>query len=164
MGSLFLVCSSQQLLWASYCWDAEGISCTFCAIAIQQHTVLCAQFMCSYRELHEMWYFSPRGATKVKFFTPWYLIHLRLMTHKCCASNGRIQKELFCHIYYRKNCLRGRVVVSTHGHVYPFQPTETFKEEYRRRKQEEITSWNHLTWKFIFSVVLWDSRLQAFKL
>ena len=31
--------SPQQLLWASCCWDAQGISCSFCAIAIQQHTV-----------------------------------------------------------------------------------------------------------------------------
>ena len=31
--------STQQLLWANSCWDAQGISCSFCAIAIQQHTV-----------------------------------------------------------------------------------------------------------------------------
>ena len=31
--------SPQQLLWASCCPDAQGISCSFCAIAIQQHTV-----------------------------------------------------------------------------------------------------------------------------
>ena len=31
--------SPQQLLWASSCWDAQSISCSFCAIAIQQHTV-----------------------------------------------------------------------------------------------------------------------------
>ena len=76
--------SLQQLLWASYCWDAEGISCSFCAIAIQQHTVYCAQFTCSYRELHEMWHFSPRRVTKVKFFTPWYscLISWKLRTSK----------------------------------------------------------------------------------
>ena len=31
--------SPQQLLWASCCWDVQGISCSFCAIAIQQQTV-----------------------------------------------------------------------------------------------------------------------------
>ena len=31
---------------------------------------------CSYRELHEMLHFSPKRATKVKFFTPWYLIFI----------------------------------------------------------------------------------------
>ena len=33
------LCFSQQLLWASCCWDAQGISCSFCAIAIQLYTV-----------------------------------------------------------------------------------------------------------------------------
>ena len=50
--------SPQQLLWASCCWDAEGISCSFCAIAIHQHTEKCAWFTCSYRELHEVWDFT----------------------------------------------------------------------------------------------------------
>ena len=31
--------SPQRLLWAGCCWDDQGISCSFCAIAIQQHTV-----------------------------------------------------------------------------------------------------------------------------
>ena len=50
--------SPQQLLWASCCWHAQGISYSFCAIAIQQYTVQRARFTCSYRELHEMWHFS----------------------------------------------------------------------------------------------------------
>ena len=33
------------------------------------------QFTCSYRELHKMWHVSPRRATKVNFFTPWYLCY-----------------------------------------------------------------------------------------
>ena len=49
--------SPQQLLWASCYWDDQGISCSFCAIAIQQYTVYHARFMCSFRELHEMWHF-----------------------------------------------------------------------------------------------------------
>ena len=30
--------SPENLLWESRCWDAQGISCTFCAIAIQIYT------------------------------------------------------------------------------------------------------------------------------
>ena len=49
--------SPQQRLWASCYWDDQGISFSFCAIAIQQYTVYHARFMCSFRELHEMWHF-----------------------------------------------------------------------------------------------------------
>ena len=38
---------------------------------------------CSYRELHEMLHFSPRRATKVKFFTPWYLLCFGRMKEGC---------------------------------------------------------------------------------
>ena len=31
--------SPQQLLWATCCWDVQGISCTFCANAMEQKTV-----------------------------------------------------------------------------------------------------------------------------
>ena len=38
-SNLFKPFFSQQLLWPSCCWDAQDISCWFCAIAIQQQTV-----------------------------------------------------------------------------------------------------------------------------
>ena len=38
-SNLWKLSFSQQLLWARCCWDAQGISCSFCAIAIQQYTV-----------------------------------------------------------------------------------------------------------------------------
>ena len=56
-SNLWEVCFSQQLLWASCCLVGQGISCSFCTIAIQQHTAQHAHLMCSYRELHEMWHF-----------------------------------------------------------------------------------------------------------
>ena len=55
--NLWKLCLPQQLLWASCCWVGQGISCSFCAIAIHQHIAQHAQLTCSYRELHEMWHF-----------------------------------------------------------------------------------------------------------
>ena len=50
-SNLWEVCCSQQLLWATCCWDAQDTSCTFCAIAMEKKTVQCVRFTCSFREL-----------------------------------------------------------------------------------------------------------------
>ena len=39
-SNLWKLCLPQQLLWASCCWVGQGISCSFCAIAIQQQAVM----------------------------------------------------------------------------------------------------------------------------
>ena len=40
-SNLMKLCFSQKLLWASCCWDGQGISCMFCVCNGTAHSVMC---------------------------------------------------------------------------------------------------------------------------
>ena len=126
---------SHQLLWTGCYWDGQGISCTFCAIAIQQHTLWHARFTCSYRELCDMWHFM------------WNTL-LEKLLWICTFQAGQLEICIFCteilHVYRARE-----------PHVNP--DSYTFQTQFLTKNDQNST------WKSLHmsdNIVQW--RIQDF--